>query len=97
MKNDSQNFSNYVIIDSLVLRDSRLNSTDKIVYSLISGLSATDLNCCVATNNYMSSILNVSYRSIQIAISNLKKYGYINVEIENGYWNKRCYKFRISK
>lgn len=89
MKNDPQNcFSNYVIIDSLVLRDSRLNSTDKIVYSLISGLAATDLNCCVATNNYMANILNISYRTIQAALIHLKKYGYITVEIENGYKRK---------
>lgn len=89
MKNDQPNcFSNYVIIDSLVLRDSRLTSTDKIVYSLISGLSATDLNCCVATNNYMSSILNISRRTIQTSIIHLKKFGYVTVEIENGYKRK---------
>lgn len=89
MKNDSPNcFSNYIIIDSLILRDKRLNSTDKIVYSLISGLAATDLNCCVASNSYMSSILNISNRSIQISLKNLKKYGYITVELENGYKRK---------
>ena len=73
---------NYIIILDSVLRDIRLNSTDKLVFGIIYSLSLKD-GVCYAKNDYFSGQLNISTRTISSTISKLRKYNLIKIKFDN--------------
>ena len=73
---------NYIIILDSVLRDIRLNSTDKLVLGIIYSLSLKD-GVCYAKNEYFSGQLNISTRTISSTISKLRKYNLIKIKYDN--------------
>ena len=83
MEESKNNLTPFIIVDIQVLIDRRLNSTDKLVYSLISSLSNNLKMCCYAKNNYLSKIIGIDARNIQRALKKLKDCGYIKITIEN--------------
>ena len=73
---------NYIIILDSVLRDIRLNSTDKLVLGIIYSLSLKD-GVCYAKNDYFSGQLNISTRTISSTISKLRKCNLIMIKYDN--------------
>lgn len=70
----------YSIIPAHVRYDSRLNDSDKILYSEITALTQKNGQCW-ASNQYFASLYNVSKDTISRRISKLAKLGYITVQI----------------
>lgn len=68
-----------MIFTNSILKDTRLNSTDKLVYGLI-GVLSNQKGYCYATNEYIAKQLNLSKRTITDDIKKLKKANYIRVE-----------------
>lgn len=68
-----------ILIDDVVIEDSNLNSTEKLVYGLIKSLSNSK-GYCFATNDYIGKKLNLSKSTISNTVSKLKKYNYIKTE-----------------
>ena len=88
-------FPSYVVIESQVILDQRLNETDKIMYGIISALSSNKKGECYATNSYLARFMNCDIRTIQRAIAKLKECNYIKTEIiDNG---KRVVKTTINE
>lgn len=77
-----------ILIEDNVLKDIRLNSTDKIIYGLIKSLS-NNKGYCFATNNYIGKRANLSKSTISNTISKLKKYNYIKIKTIN--YQRRIY------
>jgi DNA-binding MarR family transcriptional regulator len=71
-----------MIYNDFILKDTRLNSTDKLVYGLI-GVLSNQKGYCYATNDYVAKQLNLKPRTITDSISKLKKSGYIRTENTN--------------
>lgn len=69
----------YIIIEDYVAEDNKLNSTDKLVYSIIKAL-ANSKGYCYATNRYIADKYNFSKSTISNTISKLKKCNYIHTE-----------------
>jgi len=63
----------------IILKDIKLNSTDKLVYGLIGTLS-NQKGYCYATNDYIARQLNLSKRTITDTIKKLRIANYIRVE-----------------
>ena len=87
MKPREELLPNFVVIESQVLIDNRINSNEKLLYSYICLLTNNKRLSCFANNKYLARIFNVSERQIQNYLKNLKKYNYICITVENG--NKR--------
>lgn len=89
MKNDFENDktvfqqTNFTIIDNSLFLDSRISSTDIIIYGLIASLSNNDKKACYCSNSYLAKIKNITVRQVQNCLSKLKKYNYITIEFEN--------------
>lgn len=84
----------YAIIPSPVLECDKLRSSEKLFYATISIL-ANEQGYCYATNKYLANKYNVHPKTISDWISNLKKYGFIEVILlrdENGkVYQRRLY------
>ena len=63
---------NYIIVLDSVLKNIKLNSTDKLILGIIYSLSIKD-NICFAKNDYFAKQLNVSIRTISSTLSCLAK------------------------
>lgn len=89
MKNkiDDKILPHFVVIESQILTDNRIKANEKLLYSYICLLTNNKKLSCFATSKYLASIFNVTDRQIRTYLKNLKKYGYINITIENN--NKR--------
>lgn len=74
----------YVVTREII--QSELSSHSKLLYSVITILINED-GCCIATNKYLGSVLNVSVRIIQNSLKELESKDYIIMHIENN--NKR--------
>ncbi|MDM1464039.1 helix-turn-helix domain-containing protein [Myroides odoratimimus] len=70
------------ILTAEVRYDKRLKPNAKLLYSEISALTSRD-GYCWAKNEYFAELYDVSPETISRWISQLKKYGYLLVEIEN--------------
>ena len=70
-----------LINDSIVASD-LINSTDKLVYGVITSL-AKSTGYCYASNEYIGKKVNLTKRSITESIKRLKKANYIRVETAN--------------
>lgn len=73
---------NYIIVLDSVLKNIKLNSTDKLVLGIVYSLSIKD-NICFAKNDYFANQLNVSIRTISSTLSKLRKLNLIKAETKN--------------
>lgn len=71
----------YSILTANVRYDERLSDSEKILFTEITALS-NKYGYCTATNNYFSELYKVSKRTISTRINNLKKLGYLNIQME---------------
>ena len=81
----------YAIIPASV-RYSSLKPNAKLLYGEITALS-NKLGYCYATNNYFSDLYNVSKNTISSWLSDLKKLGFITIDLERNSKKqivKRC-------
>lgn len=78
MNNDINNLK-YVEVPMIVLLDSDISSTSKLLMGLITTLTMKE-GFCYASNKYLSNLLKVSRRTITSCISSLKRKNYIKVE-----------------
>lgn len=70
-----------ILIDDSIVA-SNLNSTDKLVYGVITSL-AKNTGYCYASNEYIGKKVNLKKRTITESIKRLKKANYIRVETVN--------------
>lgn len=77
--NEQPNY--YAVIPSIVRYDTKINANAKLLYGEISALS-NKYGYCVATNEYFSSLYNVSTRTITGWIKSLEDKAYIKCEID---------------
>ena len=83
---------NYYAIIPAEVRYSNLKPNAKLLYGEITALSGK-LGYCYATNNYFAELYDVSKNTISSWISDLKKLGFINVNVERNAKKqiiKRC-------
>ena len=80
-------FPIYIVIESQVVLDKRLNEIEKVLYGIICALSSNKKGECYATNSYLARFLNCDIRTIQRAIESLKGCKYITTSLINQ--NKR--------
>ena len=62
---------NYIIVLDSVLKNIKLNSTDKLVLGIVYSLSIKD-NICFAKNEYFATQLNVSIRTNKLRIQKVQ-------------------------
>lgn len=74
----------YGLMPNTVLFDTELSATSKLVFVLISSLSA-EKGYCWANNHYLAEQLSLSERQISRSIKQLNKY----ISIDNPYNEKR--------
>lgn len=60
----------YIKLYNYILKDSRLNSNDKIIYSYINNLNETN-DLCYISNNKLSEELGISKKTIQTSINKM--------------------------
>lgn len=72
--------SYYAVIIATVRYDNRLSDSEKLLYGEITALSQIN-GTCWASNEYFARLYDVSISTISRRISNLKKYGYIDVKM----------------
>lgn len=77
----------FVALETDVLLDQRLTSTEKILYSIICALANNTTKCCYASNKYICRLINLNKRQLVYCLNKLKQLNYISVTIING--NKR--------
>jgi SOS-response transcriptional repressor LexA len=83
---DSPNY--YSILPADVRYDKDLSSLEKLLYSEITAL-ANKSGYCWASNNYFAKLYDKNDKYISGLINNLKRLGYIKVEIEKENGNVR--------
>lgn len=66
----------YAVIPSVLLFDSNLNSTEKILLSLIDGLDNSERGC-YAGNAALGQAFNMTAETMKVTISRLRKKGYV--------------------
>ena len=84
--NDSAYFA---MIPSIVMYDERLTYLERLLYGTITLLTKKD-GYCYASNGYIAKLYKCNELTISRHISQLHKYGYINVVIEDNY-KRRIY------
>lgn len=71
----------YSILIAPVRYDKRLSANEKILFSEITALCNT-CGECWATNDYFAKLYDVTYQTVSGWVSNLKKHGYITVDMK---------------
>lgn len=71
-----------IMIDDSIIESNKINSTEKLVYGVITSL-AKQKGYCWGSNEYLAKKLNLSKRTITKSISDLKKANLIRVENVN--------------
>jgi len=85
---NEENTSNYYsIMPATVRYDNRLKANEKILYSEITAL-ANKYGYCYAQNRYFADLYGVETETISRWLSNLQKYGYIEIEIKRNIKNE---------
>lgn len=69
----------FIMVPENVLRDERLNSTEKLIFGKLNSLSAKK-GFSFATNEYMAANLVTNMRTISNGVSRLRQLGYIEIE-----------------
>ena len=72
----------YAVVESYVLYDKRLTSTEKIMYALIVALSQ-QRGYCYANIEHFTKVLNIKRRCVYLCIENLIKCNYITRSKKN--------------
>lgn len=70
----------YVVIESPVIYDTRLNSTQKLLYGVLVCMSKKT-GSCYASTRYLRKLFNISRAQLLVNIRKLKEFGYLKVEI----------------
>ena len=78
MNNEKPSY--YAIIPAVVRYDKDLRPNEKLLYGEITALS-TSTGECWASNNYFANLYNVTPQAVSGWINDLRKKGYINVDI----------------
>lgn len=68
-----------IFIPAEVLHNPKITKTEKILFGFLQNLSQKEEGCC-ASNRYLGLINNIKPQTVSVAVSNLKKWGYINVK-----------------
>lgn len=69
-----------IVVPANVRHDKRLKLLSRILYGEILAL-CDDGGSCTATNKYFADLYEVSTKTISTSISQLKEFGYIDVEL----------------
>ena len=80
MKNDIKKIGYYSIIPATILYNKNLKANEKLLYAIITSLANKE-GFCYASNRYMAEKLGVSINTVSGWISNLRKKGFIRIEI----------------
>lgn len=72
--------SYYAILPANVRYDNRLKDKSKLLYGEITAL-CNEKGFCWASNNYFANLYSISKGTVSKLLSELKKYGYINIEL----------------
>ncbi len=92
--NDENQINYYAIIPATVRYDTRLKSSEKLMYGEITAL-ANKNGYCFASNKYFAELYNVTIHTVSQWISKLTKLGYVYVEIirnaKNEVMERRIY------
>ena len=78
----------YAIIPAEVRYDSRLSSSQKLLYAEITALS-NQSGYCWASNKYFSELYGVGKNTISTWMSGLCKCGYVKVDVDRSKGNLR--------
>lgn len=78
--NESLRARAFVVIPSAVLDDRRIKAAEKIFFAEIMALS-NNTGYCYATNTYFRALYDVSVTTLQGWLANLKKCGYVKIDI----------------
>lgn len=81
----------YWLMPNAVLFDKRLTDKQKLLYCLITSLSAEKWYCR-ASNKYLWEKLDSKERTISNSIKALIEFWYIESEVSQDKWNERCIK-----
>ena len=85
MENEKPNY--YAIIPADVRYDKRLKPIERLLYGEITCLSNKE-GYCFASSNYFANLYDTARETISRYLSNLQKYGYIKIVIENNFERK---------
>lgn len=85
MENEKPNY--YAIIPANVRYDKRLKPIERLLYGEITCLANKE-GYCFASSNYFAKLYDCSRETISRYISNLSRYGYITISLENNYQRK---------
>lgn len=88
------NIPNFIAIESDLLLDKNLSSTDKIAYAIICALSNNRDCACYATNKYICKLLHIKERQLRNCLNHLKQCNYVIITFIK---NKRLIKPTINK
>lgn len=80
MNDEIINKSYYAVLPSNVRYDNRLKDKAKLLYAEITSLT-NEKGFCWASNNYFAELYSISKGTVSKLLSELKKYGYINIEL----------------
>lgn len=85
---------NFIVIEGAIYSDSRLTSTDIIVYGIIASLTNNYDHHCYASNSFIAEKRGLSERQVQRSIAKLRQLNYLVVSFER---NKRYIYTYLSK
>ena len=77
----------FAIIPAIVIYDERLSMMERLLYGTITLLTKKD-GYCYASNGYLANLYKCNEITISRHINQLKKYGYLTVEIKDNYQRK---------
>lgn len=78
--NDENKIGYYAIIPATILFNEQLKANEKLLYAVITVLSNKE-GYCFASNGYLGNLLNSQAHTISKWISNLKKLGFVYLDI----------------
>ena len=77
----------FAVIPAIVMYDERLSMMERLLYGTITLLTKKD-GYCYASNGYLANLYKCNESTITRHIGQLKKYGYLTVEIKDNYQRK---------
>ena len=77
----------FAVIPAIVMYDERLSTMERLLYGTITLLTKKD-GYCYASNGYLANLYKCNEITISRHINQLKKYGYLTVEIKDNYQRK---------
>ena len=80
MNEEILNKSYFAVLPANVRYDKRLKDKAKLLYGEITAL-CNEKGFCWASNNYFAELYSISKGTVSKLLSELKKYGYINIEL----------------